>query len=201
MFRAIIDFLMDFGSWGLFIHAFADAVIFPIPAFYLQVPLSMINPNQALVLATLGYIGCMLGTPFGYGIGKLLGHSVLEKLLKKSWVDKATEMFQRNGEATILIGAFTPIPFKVFTILSGCVKFPLWRLLIYAAFGRAVKFYVVGFLFYLYGHRADSMVADVSLYICAIAVPLIALFLWIKRRRKKKRESLRLKQEHNQEVM
>ena len=33
MFQDILEFLKNFGPWGLFIHSFADAVIFPVPAF------------------------------------------------------------------------------------------------------------------------------------------------------------------------
>lgn len=201
MFRAIIDFLMDFGARGLFVHAFADAVIFPIPAFFLQVPLSMINPSQALWLATVGFIGCLLGTPLGYGIGKLLGHSLLDKLLKKRWVDAANRMFHNNGEAAIMIGSFTPIPFKVFTILSGCLNYPLWRLIVYAAVGRAVKFYAVGVLFYMYGRRAESMVANITWYIFAICVPIIVVFLWIKRRRQKRQAKQNEQQVPGEEAM
>jgi len=186
MFQNIIDFLMDYGIWGLVIHAFADAVIFPVPAFFLQVPLSLLDPSNALWLATAGYIACLLGTPVGYMIGKLLGHSVLEKILKKSWIDGANQMFKKNGETTILIGSFTPIPFKVFTILSGCMNFPLWRLIGYAAIGRAVKFYAVGLLFYLYGRSAEGMVKHVSLYIFLIAVPILVIFLIIRKRRRNK---------------
>lgn len=36
MFQAVVDFLKDFGPLGLFIHAFLDAVIFPIPAFFFK---------------------------------------------------------------------------------------------------------------------------------------------------------------------
>ncbi|MFC4598654.1 YqaA family protein [Cohnella hongkongensis] len=189
MFQNLIDTLMQFGIWGLFIHSFADAIFFPIPAFFLQVPLSLMQPSNALWLATAGYAACMLGTPLGYMIGKLLGHSVLNKLMKKSWVDGATRMFQKNGEAAIMIGSFTPIPFKVFTILSGCLNYPLWRLILYAALGRAVKFYAVGLLFYSYGRAAEGMVKDISLYIAAIAIPLIVIFLLIKKRIAKKRAS------------
>ncbi|EPY03665.1 hypothetical protein PAALTS15_27966 [Paenibacillus alvei TS-15] len=186
MFQNIIDFLMDYGIWGLVIHSFADAVIFPVPAFFLQVPLSLLDPSNALWLATAGYIACLLGTPVGYMIGKLLGHSVLEKILKKSWIDGANQMFKKNGETTILIGSFTPIPFKVFTILSGCMNFPLWRLIGYAAIGRAVKFYAVGLLFYLYGRSAEGMVKHVSLYIFLIAVPILVIYLIIRKRRRNK---------------
>lgn len=187
MFQDILDFLMKFGPWGLFIHSFLDAVIFPIPAFFLQVSLSILHPSSALWLATFGFIGCLLGTPIGYLIGRLLGKSVLYKILKTEWIDAATERFQKNGEAAILVGAFTPIPFKVFTILSGCLNFPLWKLMIYAAIGRATKFYVVGTLFYLYGRSAEGMVHNVSLYIFLIAVPILLLGFYINRRRKRKR--------------
>lgn len=187
MFQAVVDFLKDFGPLGLFIHAFLDAVIFPIPAFFLQVSLSILNPSTALWLATVGYIACLLGTPVGYYLGKVMGKSVLYKFLKREWIDAATDRFQKNGEAAILIGSFTPIPFKVFTILSGVLNFPLWRLVGYAAIGRGLKFYIVGLLFYFYGRAAESMVKDVSLYIFVGAVPVIALYLWLRKRNNKKK--------------
>jgi len=188
MFHGIIEFLQNHGAWGLFIHSFADAVIFPIPAFFLQVSLSLLDPSNALWLATVGYIACLLGTPVGYLLGKLLGQSVLTKFLKQTWIDSAKRMFQKNGEAAILIGSFTPIPFKVFTILSGCLNFPLWRLLAYAAIGRAAKFYLIGLLFYWYGQSAKGMVKEVTLIVCAIAVPILLLTVILKRRYKRKKE-------------
>lgn len=185
MLQDLLDFLMDFGVWGLFAHSFVDAIFFPIPAFFLQVPLSMMNPSSALGLATAGYVACLLGTPIGYLLGKLLGHSLLEKIMKKKWVDSATELFRKNGEMAILVGSFTPIPFKVFTILSGALKYPLWRLIVYAAIGRAVKFYVVGLLFYLYGRSAEGMAKEASMYIFLIGVPLAVVILWLRKRYKR----------------
>jgi len=195
MSSTIIDFILDFGAWGLFVHAFADAVIFPIPALFLQIPLSLLNPEQALWLATIGYIGCLLGTPIGYLLGKLLGQKVLQKFLRPSWVESAKGLFQKNGEAAILIGSFTPIPFKVFTILSGCLNYPLWRLMAYAAIGRAAKFYVIGFLFYYCGKAGEGMVKEVSLYTFAIGVPLVILGLLIKRMWMRKKEAVKKQEE------
>ncbi|UED76541.1 YqaA family protein [Brevibacillus sp. DP1.3A] len=205
MFQNILDFLMEYGYLGMFIHSFADAVIFPVPAFFLQVPLSLVDPSQALWIATVGYIACLIGTPVGYFIGKVLGKSVLYKILKKEWIDSATVMFQKKGEVAIFIGSFTPIPFKVFTIMSGCLNFPLWKLLGYAAIGRAVKFYAVGFLFYFYGKMAENMVHDVSLYIFLTVVPLILVGLWVKKivtkRRQLKMENEGVSNGINEKVM
>ncbi|MFS0672147.1 YqaA family protein [Ornithinibacillus sp. 179-J 7C1 HS] len=182
MVQQVSKFFEDFGFIGMFVHGFIDAIIFPIPAFFTQVSLSMLNPESAIWLATFGYIACLLGTPFGYLIGKILGEPVLHKFLKKKWIEKATNSFHRNGEAAILIGAFTPIPFKVFTILSGCFHYSLWKLIGYAAIGRAVKYYVVGIAFYLYGQASEEFVTEYLTYIMGgIAIILFGIF-FIKRK-------------------
>ncbi|GIP32170.1 YqaA family protein [Paenibacillus sp. J2TS4] len=185
---AILEFLRNFGAAGLFIHAMIDAILFPIPALFLQLSLSALNPESALWLATLGYAGCLAGTPIGYGIGKASGNLVLSKIIKQKWLDAATALFRRHGEAAILIGSFTPIPFKLFTILSGCMNYPLWKLLVYAAIGRAVKFYAVGFMFYIYGRAAEHMVGRVLGIILLLAGVLItAVWLFIRNYRKRKK--------------
>jgi len=185
--ESFVEFLENHGPLGLMIHSFLDAVIFPIPAFFTQVSLSIVNPQSALLLATLGFISCLVGTPVGYYIGRLFGMSVLNKIVKKEWIEKGTHIFQTKGSVAILFGAFTPIPFKVFTILSGALKYPLWQLLGYAAIGRAAKFYVVGTLFYIYGRSAESMMANVSIYIFIGAIPLLIIFLLVRRSILKKR--------------
>ncbi|MGC6587173.1 YqaA family protein [Paenibacillus sp. Dod16] len=187
-----MDFLRNLGDIGLFIHAMIDAIIFPIPALFSQLSLSAMSPDRAIWLATIGFVGCLIGTPIGYGIGKVSGNLVLTKIMKKKWYDSATTLFTKHGEAAILVGAFTPIPFKIFTILSGCMSYPLWKLLSYAALGRAVKFYTVGILFYVYGRAAEHMV-DGVLTIILLSVGALIGGIWltvrfIKNRKKKRAE-------------
>lgn len=185
----VTDFFKAYGMWGIAIHAFIDAIIFPIPAFFLQVTLSMANPELSIWYAVVGYIACLLGTPFGYLIGKLLGKKFLYKILKEKWVNKATELFNKNGEGAILIGAFTPIPFKVFTILSGTLKFSLIRLIVLAAIGRAFKFFVVGILFYIFGVHAKSIIEN---YLSSIFLGIAALLtiIWILKRKHDEKKKL-----------
>lgn len=194
MINSVLEFLRSFGDIGLFIHAMIDAIIFPIPAFFLQISLSALNPGNALWLATIGFIGCMIGTPIGYAIGKTSGNLILRKFMKQKQLDSVTEMFRRHGEAAIMIGSFTPIPFKIFTIVSGCMNYPLWKLIGYAAIGRAAKFYAVGILFYIYGHAAEDMVGGSTLTISMLAAGAVIALCWllvrkIQRRKKEKRQT------------
>jgi len=165
-----------------------DAIIFPIPAFFLQLSLSAIQPESALWLATIGYAGSLLGTPIGYGIGKMSGKHVLGRVMKQKWLDSASDLFARRGEAAILIGSFTPIPFKIFTVLSGCLNYPLWKLLSYAAIGRAAKFYVVGFLFIIYGRAAEHVVDQVLAYtLMGVGIAITAIWFLIRKLRERKK--------------
>jgi membrane protein YqaA with SNARE-associated domain len=186
---AITDFLGDFGAWGLFLHAMIDAILFPIPAFFLQVSLSALNPDDALWLATLGFAGCMLGTPIGYAIGRTSGYRLLRRFVKQEKLNRVESLFQRHGVMAILIGSFTPIPFKLFTIASGCANYPLRKLMIYAAIGRAAKFYLVGLLFYVYGRSAEHMVHGKTLTFSVLAAGalLAAIWLLVRARRGKRR--------------
>lgn len=187
-----MDFLRNLGDIGLFIHAMIDAIIFPIPALFSQISLSTLTPDRAIWLATIGFMGCIIGTPIGYGIGRASGTLVLNKIMKKKWQDSATTLFTKHGEAAILVGAFTPIPFKIFTILSGCLQYPLWKLVVYAALGRATKFYAVGGLFYFYGKAAENMVDHVLTFIM-LGIGLLIGGIWfavrlVKKRRQKRTE-------------
>lgn len=183
----ILEFFGDLGVAGMFLHSMLDAIIFPIPAFFLQVALSTLHPSNAILIATVGYVGCLIGTPIGYLIGKTSGTLVLSKFLKERSLKTANELFKRHGDIAILIGSFTPIPFKIFTILSGSMKFPLWKLLSYAAIGRAAKFYGVGMLFFLYGQAAEHLVGKVlSIILICVGVAFGVVWLLIKRVKKGK---------------
>ncbi|MCR8642814.1 VTT domain-containing protein [Paenibacillus sp. N1-5-1-14] len=194
----IMEFLRGFGPIGMFIHGMIDAIIFPIPAFFLQIYLSAIDPDNVIWLATLGFVGSLLGTPIGYLIGKKSGDLILKRYVKKKWMDKATGLFHRHGEVAILIGSFTPIPFKLFTIMAGCMNYSLWKLLGYAAIGRAAKFYIVGVLFYIYGHAAEQMV-DRTLMITMLGFGTLIVAGWllirfVQRRKKQQREVTLIKE-------
>lgn len=183
-----MGYLQSFGAIGLFLHALIDAVIFPIPAFFLQVSLSALHPENAIGLAAIGYAGCLIGTPIGYALGRTSGHLILNRFMKKKWLDSATALFQRHGETAILIGAFTPIPFKIFTILSGCMRYPLWKLLAYAAIGRGAKFFIVGILFYMYGRAAEHMIDGMfGVILVAVGALFCTVWLLIRRFRKQKK--------------
>jgi membrane protein DedA with SNARE-associated domain len=137
-----------------------------------------------------------LGTPIGYLIGRIIGKKVLNLLLKPEWIDSASNMFKRNGESAILIGSFTPIPFKVFTILSGSLEFSLLKLLLFAAIGRAFKFYAVGILFHFYGSSAKYII-DNYLTLAFLGVALFLTLVLVIKRKIQQKKSFKIMMEES----
>jgi membrane protein YqaA with SNARE-associated domain len=186
MFEQITETFMQYGIWGLFGLAFLDSFILPVPPFFLQIGMSLVDPGSALRYATVAFTGSILGAPIGYLLGKWLGKPILNKLLPEKWTAMATEQFAKNGDAAVLIGSFTPIPFKVFTILTGVFNYSLTKLMLFAILGRGLKFYLIGVLFHLYGKHAKVLL-DEYLEITVLgtgAVVAVGWYFWHKRRQK-----------------
>ena len=78
----------------------------------LQVALSVSKPRRSFVYAAVSTVGSVLGGVLGWAIGWL------------AWV-------------AIFTAAFTPIPFKVFTIAAGVFGIPLPVLIGASLVGRA----------------------------------------------------------------
>ncbi|UFJ39224.1 VTT domain-containing protein [Brevibacillus humidisoli] len=186
MFDTISEIFMQYGQFGLFALSFLDSFILPVPPFFLQIAMSLVSPADALYYATVAFFGSVLGAPMGYLLGKALGKPLMHKVVPARWVEVATDKFTKDGDAAVLIGSFTPIPYKVFTILSGVFGFSLFRLIVYSILGRGIKFYLIGVLFFLYGKHAKELL-DQYLEVSLLAVAVILTLGWFLLKRRKKR--------------
>ncbi len=58
----------------------------------------------------------------------------------------------------ILGAAFTPIPYKVFTIAAGFWQVGLLTLLLASAIGRPLRFFIIATLIYFFGPRVKVFI-------------------------------------------
>lgn len=184
MIEQITEIFMQYGIWGLLGLAFLDSFILPVPPFFLQIAMSLIEPAAALRYATVAFTGSVLGAPIGYFLGKWLGKPLLHKILPDKWTNAATVLFEKNGDGAVLVGSFTPIPFKFFTVLSGVFGYSLTKLMIFAIIGRGLKFFLIGTLFYLYGKHAKVLL-DEYLEVTVLGIGVLVGIGWLIWRRKK----------------
>ena len=72
----------------------------------------------------------------------------------------------------MLIGAFTPIPYKIVALASGLLKINFLTFLVASLFGRILRLGLVGMAASMVGPQALDMVRR-NLYIIATVVGLI----------------------------
>lgn len=145
-----------YGLYALFILSFAESSFFPIPPDLLLITLSLINPKISLFYPLICTIASVLGGMFGYCIGYFGGRPIAERLFKKEKIKLVHNYFQKYEAWAIFIAAFTPIPYKVFTIGAGVFYINFLKFIIASLFGRGGRFFIVGTAIMLFGERAKG---------------------------------------------
>ncbi|MBM4388246.1 MAG: DedA family protein [Deltaproteobacteria bacterium] len=146
-----------YGAPALFLIAFAESSFFPVPPDVLLIALALGKRSRALYYALICTAGSVLGGLFGYFIGFALWEALQIKDLFIPYVfsrevfDIVVSKYQENAFLAVFTAAFTPIPYKVFTIAGGVCQISILELLAGSVTGRAGRFFLVAGLLYLFG--------------------------------------------------
>jgi membrane protein YqaA with SNARE-associated domain len=153
-----------YGVPALFLLAFAESSVFPIPPDVLLIALSLSRREKALKFAAVCSIGSVLGGMAGYGIGygvwEIVRPYFIPYVFSQATFDKVGQLYEAGAFWYIFIAAFTPIPYKVFTIAAGVYHqfIPLWVLLVGSVVGRSARFFLVAGLLYFFGPTVRKFV-------------------------------------------
>ena len=87
-------------------------------------------------------------------------------------------LYQSNAFLAIFAAAFTPIPYKVFTIAAGVCSVPLGSLVVASALGRGARFFLVATATYFFGAAAKRFLDRyLELITLLLLVAIVAGFL------------------------
>jgi membrane protein YqaA with SNARE-associated domain len=172
-------------AWLTFI-SFIEAIFFPVPPEVMLAPMTLAHPKSWFRYATLSLVGSSLGAFIGYALGLWAIHLVEPHLIEMGLgpsFDEARESLRTHGFWIMLVGGFTPIPFKLFTIAAGTVAMPLLPFLAAVLIGRGKRVYLVAGAIRLGGERAERAlhryiepVGWAALVLLVVGV--VALWLW-----------------------
>ena len=140
------------GLTGIFAIALFESFIFPVPtAIIITAGTALdLDPTSVVIIAT---IGSVLGAIVGYGIGYKGGRPILEKLFSKDKIKKTESLFEKYGLFAVGTAAFTPLPFKIFTISAGIARMNLSGFILVTIPCRFAQF----LLFALFGNFLASL--------------------------------------------
>lgn len=174
------------GTRCLFALAFAESSFFPVPPDVLQIALTIERRDKAWRFAGVSTIGSVLGGIAGYLIGWLgweaIGPFMFEYVpgFTHEHFDYVQGKYEAYAFLTILTAAFTPIPYKVFTITAGVFGVPLWALVVGSLLGRAGRFYMVAGIMWKFGAPAKRFVDKYFnlLTLACMALVVAAVVVW-----------------------
>ena len=162
--------------------SFTESSFFLIPPDLFLVPIILVNKGRKWVYyASLTTASSVLGGAFGYLIGYYFFDAFGEGLVRLYGLEEELayvgELFRDNAFLAIFTAAFTPIPYKVFTIGAGLFKIDFLVFVVASAIGRGMRFFMVGYITAVFGERATELVLEYfSVAVYSVLAVVIAYF-------------------------
>lgn len=182
------DFMAAYGGFGIALGMFLESSIVPIPSEVILIAAGALGFDP-LTVAIWGAIGSTIGSIVGYHIGLWGGRPVVNRFGKYLFitpkrVEGAENTFKKYGGWTILGARLIPlVPFKVFSITSGLLKFDLKKFVLFTFIGTIPRAFLLAWV----GEKIMAFSGAIYLLIALIVVAVVALYLY---RRFEKRKAV-----------
>ena len=149
----IILFLVIFCETGLVVTPFlpGDSLLFAAGTF------AGLGAMDVHLLALIIFIAAVLGDTVNYSIGKFLGPKVFTgsyRFLKKEYLEKAHNFYEKYGAKTIIIARFVPIVRTFAPFVAGIGKMNYTKFILYNLVGAAIWTLGLVYAGYFFGNLA-----------------------------------------------
>ncbi|MGC8850642.1 MAG: DedA family protein [Candidatus Micrarchaeia archaeon] len=172
-------FMASFGGFGIALGMFLESSFVPIPSELVLVTAGALGFDP-LTVALWGALGSTLGSVIGYGIGFWGGRPVVKRvgpylLVTPERVERAEQKFARYGGVAILVARLIPfIPYKVFSIASGVLKFDLKQFVVFTFVGTLPRAFLLAWLGLVAARYASAFYVVAGL-VAGVAMIVFAL--------------------------
>ncbi len=153
-----------YGVPALFVLSFAESSFFPIPPDVLLIALAISIPARAFRFAAWCTLASVLGGLFGYFIGYALWTTFEPYLIPRVFSQEkfayVTGQYNEYSFLAVFIAAFTPVPYKVFTVAAGVAQLNILGFVLASIVGRGGRFFLVAFVIRLLGPKAKQWIDE-----------------------------------------
>lgn len=147
------------------IVSFTESCCFIIPPEVMLLPMGYANRKKVFRYALITTVTSVLGAVAGYYLGAYFWE-VLQPFAFTyipgfaSNFDRVGELYAENATSALFIAAFTPIPFKVFTVVAGVysAKISIALLIGTSIIGRGTRYFILSALVYFLGDKAKELI-------------------------------------------
>jgi undecaprenyl-diphosphatase len=171
--KPFLEFCAEQGETGLFLLSLSESIFFPLPPDALLIPMLFQERYANYKIALIAGVGSVLGAIIGYIIGRYFGRRALIWLFRKharKYLREVDKFFNKFGSISIILAAFTPIPFKVFTLTAGVSQMNFLSFLLCSAIGRFGRFLLVTWVILQFGQELLHHMLQISLIVAVIVM-------------------------------
>jgi len=170
--------------WILATISFAESLFAPIIIDPFLVAMIMASPKKWKRYILISILASTVGGVCAYVLGSLffdtIGIKVIELYSLENIFNTIAENLNESGFVFVLIGAFTPIPYKLVAIASGLLHINFFTFVVASLFGRSLRLGLVGFAAHAVGPHALPVVRRNLYTLAAGAGVLLLLYILIR---------------------
>lgn len=166
-----------YGIWWLAGFFFLESVFF-VPVDPLLVVFCINKQRRALFYGFIATTASVIGGICGYAIGLLAWESVgthlVNYLISPEAFNKAVALYTKYENMAILVGAFSPIPYKAVTLSAGFCQLPLMPFVVWSIVGRGARFMGIATAVYFWGPHIKKFL-DKYFELLAVAFTIVMI--------------------------
>jgi membrane protein YqaA with SNARE-associated domain len=153
-----------YGTPALATLAVAESSFFPIPPDPLLMALAISRPERSLWYACVCSACSACGGAIGYLIGWQLWNLVSDFFFAHvpgfthEVFNIVAQKYNENAFLAVFTAAFTPIPYKVFTIAGGVFQISFIAFMAASLVGRSMRFFLVAGMIWKFGAGIKSFI-------------------------------------------
>jgi len=164
--------------WMLAGISFAESLFAPIIIDPFLVALVMASPKKWKLYIGISIAASTVGGICAYTLGALFfdtfGVKIVEFYSLQGTFDSIAKNLDQSGFVFVLLGAFTPIPYKLVAIASGLLHISLLTFIVASIFGRTLRLGLVGLAAHSVGPKTLPLVRR-NLYVLAAVIGVLLL--------------------------
>ena len=172
LFSAMNSWFQTMGVQGLAINSCIESFFLVPPPDILLIAMDLAKPEKAMYYAFICTLASAVGGVVGYLIGLIGGRPVFNFLFRKNKdkLDSVEVMYKEYGSFAVFFSAFTPIPYKIFTIASGILNMNFFKFFIASFLGRGARFFLVSLVLMFFGEAVRKYIEFVILAVTIVIV-------------------------------